>query len=70
MELDELADLMDIPTEDLLTSILKQARFQEGFDFNPNLPDEVLERMVASSEVSETSKNWKGAPGSNPSTER
>jgi hypothetical protein len=51
MRLDELANLMDVPTKDFLESILKQARTQEEFNLDPNLPDEVLENFVDSLEI-------------------
>lgn len=68
MQLDELAELMDVPTEDLLGSIVKQARIQEGFDFDPDLSDDVLEQLVVSLEIPETSDQWNGAPDGGPTS--
>lgn len=70
MRLDELAEIMNVPTEDLLGSIVKQARIQEGFDFDPDLPDEVLEQLVVSLEIPEASNKRNGTPGGTTSSER
>lgn len=45
LTLTELADLMDVPTRDLLETLVKTARTQEGFEVSEEPPDEVLEKV-------------------------